>query len=321
MPRKKNTTQTKIKEKAVLKQNTAETVTQKEVKKAVNVAIATKHESLGANFDTGHISKMSSLVKVNEMFVDYTYQRKPLKAKINRIVKNFNPDLLGVITCSMRDDNTLAIIDGSHRYHSLVQMGMKDVSVNALVYFGLTIKDEAQIFALTNKEHTKPTPSQIFKAGIVSGDPIAVGISNVVAKVGASFEEGPGINKIRCVATVRRVYTNAGASILTKTLETLKAAYPDNTEMYRDQMISALGCIYHRYGKKVDQKRMSEVLAKIGNPSLVIAQAQAMMSSGQTVTFTSLPFLIVSRYNVKLKNNRLPDFPMNLLPQQVWAKA
>jgi len=55
MPRKKNTTQTKIKEKAVLKQNTAETVTQKEVKKAVNVAIATKHESLGANFDTGHI--------------------------------------------------------------------------------------------------------------------------------------------------------------------------------------------------------------------------------------------------------------------------
>jgi len=321
MPTKKNISKPKIKEKAVLKQNTAETVTQKEVKKAVNVAIATKHESLGANFDTGHISKMSSLVKVNEMFVDYTYQRKPLTAKINRIVKNFNPDLLGVITCSMRDDNTLAIIDGSHRYHSLVQMGMKDASVNALVYFGLTIKDEAQIFALTNKEHTKPTPSQIFKAGIVSGDPIAVGIANVVSKIGASFDEGPGANKIRCVATIRRVYTNAGASVLTKTLETLKAAYPNNNEMFRDQMISALGCIYHRYGKKVDQKRMTEVLAKIGNPSLVIAQAQAMMSSGQTITFTSLPFLIVSRYNVKLKNNRLPDFPMNLLPQQVWAKA
>lgn len=321
MPTKKNVSNPKIKEKTVVKVKTTETATNKEIKKAVNVAIATKHESLGANFDTGHISKMSSLVKVNEMFVDYTYQRRPLKAKINRIVKNFNPDLLGVITCSMRDDNTLAIIDGSHRYHALIEMGMKDASVNALVYFGLTIKDEAQIFALTNKEHTKPTPSQIFKAGIVSGDPIAVGISNVAEKVGASFDEGPGANVIRCVATVRRVYTNAGATVLTKTLETLRDAYPNNKEMYRDQMISAIGCIYHRYGKKVDQKRLVDVLAKIGNPSLVIAQAQAMMSSGQIITFTSLPFLIVSRYNVKLKNNRLPDFPMNLLPQQIWAKA
>jgi len=321
MPTKNKKTQTKTKEKAMVKTNQAETVTQQEVRKALNVAIATKHESVGAHFDEGHISKMSSLVKAKEMFVDYTYQRKPLTAKINRIVKNFNPDLLGVITCSMREDNTLAIIDGSHRYHALIQMGMKDTNVNALVYFGLSIEDEAHIFALTNKEHTKPTPSQIFKAGIVSGDSIAVGIANVVAKVGASFDEGPGANVIRCVATVRRVYTNAGSNVLAKTLETLRDAYPNNKEMYRDQMISAIGCIYHRYGKKVDQKRLSEVLAKIGNPSLVIAQAQAMMSSGQTITFTSLPFLIVSRYNVKLKNNRLPDFPMNLLPQQVWAKA
>jgi len=321
MPKKKNTSKSKIKEKAMVKVSNTETVTSKEIKKAVSVAISPYRETLGANFDTGHISKMSSYVKVNEMFVDYTYQRVPLKTKINRIVKNFNPDLLGVITCSMREDNTLAIIDGSHRYHALLEMGMKDASVNALVYFGLSIKDEAHIFALTNKEHTKPTPSQIFKAGIVSGDETSVGIANVVEKVGASFDEGPGANVIRCIATIRRVYTNAGPSVLAKTLETLKAAYPDNKEMYRDQMISAVGCIYHRYGKKVDQNRLSEVLAKIGNPSLVIAQAQAMMSSGQTITFTSLPFLIVSRYNVKLKNNRLPDFPMNLLPQQVWAKA
>lgn len=321
MPTKKKNKNPKIKEKAMVKTNIAETVTTNEIKKAVNVAISPYRETLGANFDTGHISKMSSYVKVNEMFVDYTYQRSPLKAKINRIVKNFNPDLLGVITCSMREDNTLAIIDGSHRYHALIQMGMENSSINALVYFGLSIEDEAHIFALTNKEHTKPTPSQIFKAGIVSGDKTCVGIANVVAKVGASFDEGPGANVIRCIATIRRVYTNAGPSVLAKTLETLKAAYPDNKEMYRDQMISAIGCIYHRYGKKVDQKRLSETLARIGNPSLVIAQAQAMMSSGQIITFTSLPFLIVSRYNVKLKNNRLPDFPMNLLPQQVWAKS
>jgi len=42
--------------------------------------------------------------------------------------------------------------------------------VNALVYFSLTIQEEAKIFALLNQEHTKPNTTDIFKAGIVSGD-------------------------------------------------------------------------------------------------------------------------------------------------------
>lgn len=307
------------KEKVVRNKTTSNQLTAKQARKDLNVAIATKHESLGANFDIGHISKMSSLIKVSDMFVDYTYQREPLKAKINRIVKSFDPDLLGVITCSMREDNTLAIIDGSHRYHALIAMGMKNANVNALVYFGLSIEDEAHIFALTNKEHTKPTPAQIFKAGIVAGDESSIAINNVVEKAGAKVHFSPGPNNIRCVATLRKVYDNAGSSVLLKTLQTLKSAYPNSSEMFRDQMISAVGCIYNRYGKKIDQERLVETLAKLGNPSLVIAQAQAMISSGQIVTFTTLPYLIVSRYNVKLKVNRLTDFPMNLLAQQVWT--
>lgn len=314
-------TKTKEKEKAVSKTSTAQTVSINEVKKNVNVVISPYRETLGANFDTGHISKMSSYVRVDEMFVDYTYQRKPLDRKINRIVKNFNPDLLGVITCSMREDNTLAIIDGSHRYHALIAMGMKNVAVNALVYFGLSIQDEAHIFALTNKEHTKPSPSQIFKAGIVSGDPISVGINSIIEKVGASISEGPGQNKVRAVSTLRKVYNNAGAEVLTKTLETLRDAFPNNDESFHGQLVSAIGCIYHRYGKIVDQKRLTQSLSRMGSPALIIAQAQAMISSGQTITFTSLPYLIVNKYNTKLKTNRLSDFPMNLLAQQVWAKA
>ncbi len=321
MPKQPKNIKTKTKEKAVIKQNTAETVTSKEIKKVVNVAIAPYHESLGANFEAGHSSKMSSFVTIGEMFVDYTYQRKPLDKKIKRIVKNFDPNLLGVITCSMREDNSLAIIDGSHRYHAMIAMGMTKTSVNALVYFGLSIEDEAYIFALTNKEHTKPTPSQIFKAGIVSGDSIVVGINSIIEKVGADISEGPGKNKVRAVSTLRKVYNNAGADVLTKTLETLRDAFPNDNESFHGQLVSAIGCIYHRYGKIVDQKRLTQQLSRMGSPALIIAQAQAMINSGQTITFTSLPYLIVNKYNTKLKSNRLSDFPMNLLAQQVWAKA
>ncbi|MDA0753905.1 MAG: hypothetical protein O3A49_04435 [Candidatus Marinimicrobia bacterium] len=318
---KTSTTTKKTKEKAMPKADIAETISVQEIKKAANVAISTYHESFGATFDTGHISKMSSLVKPSDMFVDYTYQRKALDAKVKKIVKNFSPDLLGIITCSMREDNQLAIIDGSHRYHALIAMGMENSNVNALVYFGLSIQDEARIFTLTNKEHTKPNPSQIFKAGIVSGDEISVAIYKIIEKVGASISEGPGVNKVRAVSTLRKIYTNAGAEVLTKTLQTLSDAFPNNNETYHGQLLSAVGCIYRRYGDQVDQKRLAKVLGMAGSPAMIIAQAQSMISNGQTITFTSLPFAIVNRYNVKMKSNRLPDFPMNLLPHQIWAKA
>jgi len=316
----KSSTQQIKKDGKEMKVTTSSDVPTSEIKKEVFATIM-NNSLLDLSFNNGHVSKMSSVIKVSDLFVDYTYQRQAVKAKVKRIIKNFNPDLLGVITCSMREDNTLAIIDGSHRYHALVEMSMENANVNALVYFGLSIKDEARIFALTNKEHTKPTPSQIFKAGIVSGDDITVNINSIVEKVGASIAEKPGANIIRCVATLRRVYTNGGPEVLAKTLETLRDAYPNNNETFNGQMISALGCIYHRYGNKVDQKRMVDSLSKIGTPALAIARAQTMLTSGQTITFTSLPFLIVSKYNIKLKTNKLADFPMNLLPQQVWAKS
>lgn len=320
----KNKAKSKVKSKKekVMKQTKGEeSVTRKEIKDIVNVAIATKSTLFGSNFEGGHISKMSSLIKVSDMMVDYTYQRHAVNTKIKRIVKNFNPDLLGVITCSMRDDNTLAVIDGSHRYHALIQMGMADMNVNALVYFGLSIKDEANIFALTNKEHTKPTPSQIFKAGIISGDSVSNEIHLIAKKSGAIIDEKPGVGIVRCIATLRRVYTNAGADILEKTLTTLQGAYPDSNDTFHSQMVSAVGCIYNRYGNKVDKRRMTDALVKIGSPALAIARAQTMLSSGKTITYTSLPYLIVNQYNVKLKINRLPDFPMNLLPFQVWTEA
>ena len=53
------------KEKVVKNKATSNQLTAKQARKDLNVAIATKHESLGANFDIGHISKMSSLIKVS----------------------------------------------------------------------------------------------------------------------------------------------------------------------------------------------------------------------------------------------------------------
>jgi hypothetical protein len=294
-------------------------VEQSEIKKNVNVPIVSQ-EKIGALFNKGHVSKMSSMVKVSDLFVDYSYQRSPIGKKVNKIAKNFDPDLLGVIICSMRESGVLAVIDGSHRVHALRQKQMNDAVLNALVYFDLKIEDEAKIFSLLNQEHTKPNPAEIFKAGIIAGDEETIVINRIFTNLGLNIGVGPGENKVRAISTVKRVYRNAGEKVLRDTLYTIKSAYGDSSSTMRDVLISAVAIVYNRYGDSVEVSRMITTLQKFGNPNSLIANAKSMMSNQSQVTSTALPYLIVNAYNQRLKKNRLSDYPMSLLPQQVWVK-
>jgi hypothetical protein len=294
-----------------------------EIKDNVNVQFVTKKSFGNAMplFANGHNSTISSMVKINDMFVDYSYQRKAISQKVNKIVKNFDPDLLGVITCSMRSDGRLAIIDGGHRYQALIKLGKGDMNVNALVYFDLTLSEEARIFSLMNREHVKPNPAEIFKAGIVAGDDASNAINKILMKNGLHVGVGPTNGTVRAVATLKRVYDNAGADVLDRTLATIKMAFGDNSADYRDQLISAIAFIYNRYGNNVDDKRMGKVLQNFASANVLIAQAQSVAIGTKQITYTTLPMIIISKYNVKLHaKNKLQPFPMTLLPQQVWAK-
>jgi len=293
-------------------------VEQSEIKKNLNIPIFSE-EKVGALFNQGHISKMSSIVKVSDLTIDYTYQRQPIMKKVNKIAKSFDPDILGVIICSMREDGSIAVIDGSHRVHALRMKGLNDSTVNALVYFSLTIQEEAKIFALLNQEHTKPNTTDIFKAGIVSGDEETIAISKILNSLGLIIGVGPGDNKVRAISTIRRVYRNAGEKVLRDTLYTIKSAYGDSSSTMRDVLISAVAIVYNRYGAKVEVSRMITTLQKFGNPNTLIANAKSIGVNASSVTASALPFVIVNAYNQRLTKNRLSDYPMNLLAQQVWV--
>ena len=56
-------------------------VEQSEIKKNLNIPIFSE-EKVGALFNQGHISKMSSIVKISDLTIDYTYQRQPIMKKV-----------------------------------------------------------------------------------------------------------------------------------------------------------------------------------------------------------------------------------------------
>jgi hypothetical protein len=143
-----------------------------------------------------------------------------------------------------------------------------------------------------------------------------------LAKHNLNVSPGNQDGSVRAVGTLKRVYNNAGAEVLDKTLETIKLAFGTKSADYRDQLISAIGFIYNRYGNRVNQKRLAKALQSFGSSKAIIAMAQSMNIGSQLITFTVLPTLIVNKYNLKLRaENKLEAFPLNMLPQQIWAKA
>jgi L-asparaginase/Glu-tRNA(Gln) amidotransferase subunit D len=122
---------------------------------------------------------------------------------------------------------------------------------------------------------------------------------------------GPGDNKIRAISTVKRIYRNADGDVLYKSLKSIKEAYGSNSSNMRDVLISAVAIVFNRYGDSVDVDRMIDTLQKFGKPNTLIANAQAMMSGKSNLVTTT---------GQRLTKNRLSEYPMNLLPQQVWVR-
>ncbi len=123
-------------------------------------------------------------VSADVLRVDPEYQREPDKQHVGRIVRQFVPDIFGVVWVSQRADGSLWIIDGQHRVAAVLAMGWADRRVPCFVISGLTPEDEARIFAETQRLRKPLRPEERFKAALAAGDGRAHRVRATVEGVG-----------------------------------------------------------------------------------------------------------------------------------------
>lgn len=295
-------------------------ITNQEARNNLRVPIVTRKNPVkGAKtFDEGSYSVMETLVRVSDLYLDISYQRKPNDVKVSSIARNFDPDAFGVIICSAREDDVIAIIDGGHRVAALRLLGLENKTVNALVYFGLSIQDEARIFTLINDERTKPKTSDIFKAEVTAGIDDSVEINNILASLNLVASNAPGYGKVRGIATVKQLHKNAGSDLLKKSLMTVTDAFGNYSSSYNIDLLSAIALLYKKY-PAIDKNRMVDTLKKFGTVDLLIGQAKSMaLGSNKPIRFTTLCSLLVSSYNFKLRTHRLDEYQMPVNMNKIW---
>lgn len=240
--------------------------------------------------DNGHAPYRFEIVPLKHMIVD-AYQR-PLTSFVEKIEENYDPALIGTLCVSERSKTKFALIDGQTRAEGMKRKG--ETEAPCIVYSGLSLQQEAQLFAKFQTERRGMTSASRFKAEVIAGDPTAVAIEAVLE--GQQFFVDHNSNEpgaLRAVAALEYVYRgtmdrrfkggqHADPDLLADTLTIIREAWPKLPDTAKSAvMIRGIGWYLARNpdGKprtsELDIDRLVERLSKV-TPSDLAKRADAL---------------------------------------------
>lgn len=149
-------------------------------------AAAVKSAMAAATFAIGDSKVINVLT--GALALPKSYQRDPNEGKKRLLRTNFNMKKLNPLLVSYRD-GVLLVLDGGHRLEIAIELGIPFLPVKVLE--GLTIEEEATLFATQDDQKVTVKAAQKFKAGLVAKDQIASTIYAICDSYGLTVTNKP----------------------------------------------------------------------------------------------------------------------------------
>lgn len=253
-------------------------------------------------------------VKLGQINVDAAYQRRLNKAHAQKLANAFNPDLLGLVQVSQREDGTFWVIDGQHRIAAsrlFLGQDWEEQNVDCLVHVGMDLEDEARFFGETNGGIKRLRPFDWFRARLTANEPVACDVDRIAMTQG--FKISDSNDSLSCVVVLEGVYRGARAANvkegplnLTKTLSIIAKAWGVKAPHPNGHIVQGLAMFLERHGAEVDVARLAKLLAEFtGGFSGLLGKARQRrdLEGGQVAHAV---FEVIRRqYNTGLKGKKL----------------
>lgn len=105
-----------------------------------------------------------SKVKCKTLLVDNSYQRTPEEHVLHKIEVNYDPRQVRKLYISQREDGSMYVIDGNHTRLAAMRVLGEDAMLEAEIYTGLTVEEEADMFVKLNSNSKKISFNDNLKA-------------------------------------------------------------------------------------------------------------------------------------------------------------
>ena len=151
-------------------------------------------------------------LELKELFVDAKVQRGIAKTSLNKKIKEFDINAVGVLIVSQRKDGNYYILDGQHRWFAAKENNIEKLDCE--VHINLTEKEEAELFLKYNQDRVSTKSIDHFNIEVKAGVEISVDIYNILNEIGLNVSR----RGIQSPKALKQVYKCYGEEILRKTL-------------------------------------------------------------------------------------------------------
>ena len=211
-------------------------------------------------------------ISLDVLDTDDLYQPALSSARVKSIVNDFRPDLFQVITVNQRSgSDRWYVVDGQHRVQAAKTL--RYPSVKAFLFYGLTVKQEAEMFLALNTNRRKDIDSvSKYHAKITAEDPETLEIEKVLSPYGLAVRKAKNGN-LRHISSPSSLYfalRNDGPGTLSDALGILMRAYPNDYKRWGQPLIICVAGLLLHY-PDLDKTRLVQQLQNIV-PRALIAQ-------------------------------------------------
>lgn len=157
-------------------------------------------------------NKIFCCIPVKMLRIDHEMYQRPLQKSFKHLLDNWDSDKCDPITVNYRNDGFYYVINGQHRTEAAKTKGINQIVCD--VFVGLSMKEEAELFAGQYDGTTKLNPVDSYRANIIRGEEVDTLIKEVCDEYGISVTHNKAPKVLGSLTVVRNIVkpsvTNSG---------------------------------------------------------------------------------------------------------------
>ena len=228
------------------------------------------------------------------------------RKRVELIAAHFNEYVANEPKVSFRNGQFI-VTDGQHTIEGrILRNGGKDLPILCKVYTGMTVEQEALLFAEQNGFSAPLTAGIKLRAKVVGGDAISKAFLAATNRVGLSLNyDSQQLTdyRIGCVGTAFRLYKQMGEPLYCETMQLIVAAWEGKPDSFRASVLKGMMHFVELYHGEFNEERLLRALRNIHPVDIYrIGQDDPAKLRG----WKKYVFPIYTAYNGKCRKDALP---------------
>lgn len=247
------------------------------------------------------------VLALESLSVPTEYQREERPHLVRKIMREFDPDLLGLLVVVRDRDGGQWILDGQHRWLALAGLGYQSAWCEVL--HDVPLERQAEIFNGRNSRRISPHPLDAFPADYVARDPDVLDIVSVLRRHGYRPPFGGhkgSADCFVCVSTLREVHA---WGLLEPTVRLMHDTWPNEELATQAPILAGLAACIRLY-PHASQADLRRKLSRHSAEEVLRLARAAMANSRERRMWVHVAGVVVEFYNHGRKALHRLDTPV-----------